>query len=82
MRRKQIIQGLKNSQRIRVIVNGVGFNTTVQDAVEMPFIDQRVAVWSALETIGREKIQGFGGQSRVYDDKMKTVVISTQVNLL
>ena len=82
MRRKQIIQGLNNSQRIRVIVNGVGFNTTVQDATEMPFTDQRVAVWNALEVIGREKIQGFGGQTTIYDAKMKTVVISTQVNLL
>ena len=82
MRRKQIVQGLNNSQRIRVIVNGVGFNTTVQDAVEMPFSDQRIAVWNALEVIGREKIQGFGGQTKIYDGKMQTVVISTQVNLL
>ena len=82
MRRKQIIHGLNNSQRIRVIVNGVGFNTTVQDAVEMPFSDQRIAVWNALEVIGREKIQGFGGQTKIYDGKMQTVVISTQVNLL
>jgi len=82
MRRKQIIHGLNNSQRIRVIVNGVGFNTTVQDAVEMPFSDQRVAVWNALEVIGREKIQGFGGQTKVYDGKMKVINIDFQVNLL
>jgi hypothetical protein len=82
MRRKQIIQGLNNSQRIRVIVNGVGFNTTVQDATEMPFSDQRVAVWNALEVISREKIQGFGGQTKVYDGKMKVVNIDFQVNLL
>ena len=82
MKRKQIIQGLKNSQRIRVIVNGVGFNTTVQDATEMPFSDQRVAVWNALEVISREKIQGFGGQTKVYDGKMKVVNIDFQVNLL
>jgi hypothetical protein len=82
MRRKQIIQGLNNSQRIRVIVNGVGFNTTVEGATEMPFSDQRVAVWNALEVIGREKIQGFGGQTKVYDGKMKVVNIDFQVNLL
>ena len=82
MKRKQIIQGLKNSQCIRVIVNGVGFNTTVQDATEMPFSDQRVAVWNALEVISREKIQGFGGQTKVYDGKMKVVNIDFQVNLL
>ena len=82
MGRKQIIQGLKNSQRIRVIVDGVGFITTVRDAVEMPFMDQRVAVWNALETIGREKIQGYGGQSRVYDYKMIAKIVDFQINLL
>jgi hypothetical protein len=82
MKRKQIIQGLKNSQRIRVIVDGVGFITTVQDAIEMPFTDQRAAVWNALEVIGREKIQGYGGQSRVYDYKMIAKIVNFQINLL
>jgi hypothetical protein len=82
MRKKSIIQGLKNSQKLRVIVNGVGFHTTVEGATEMPFSDQRVAVWNALEVIAREKIQGFGGQTKVYDSKMKVVNIDFQVNLL
>jgi hypothetical protein len=82
MRKKAIIQGLKNSQKIRVIVNGVGFNTTVDGMTEMSFTDQRVAVWQALETIAREKIQGYGGQTRVYDHKMQSVTIDFQVNLL
>ena len=82
MRRKQIIPGLKNSQRIRVIVNGVGFYTTVQGVTEMVFSEQRVIVYSALELIGREKIQGYGGQNRVYDSKMNVVTFDVQVNLL
>jgi hypothetical protein len=82
MRKKAIIQGLKNSQKIRVIVNGVGFNTTVDGMTEMSFTDQRVAVWQALETIAREKIQGYGGQTRVYDHKMQSVTIDFQVNLI
>jgi hypothetical protein len=82
MKRKQIIQGLKNSQKIRVIVNGVGFYTTVQGATEMPFDEQRVAVWNALEVIGREKIQGYGGQSRVYDYKMIAKIVDFQISLL
>ena len=82
MRRKQIIPGLKNSQRIRVIVNGVGFHTTVQDVTEMVFSEQRVIVYNALELIGREKIQGYGGQNRVYDSKMNVVTFDVQVNLL
>jgi len=80
--RKKIVPGLKNSQRVRVIVNGVGFYTTVQDAIQMPFSDQRVAVWNALETIGREGIQGFGGQTKIYDYQMKPTTIDVQVNLL
>ena len=82
MRRKQIIPGLKNSQRIRVIVNGVGFYTTVQGVTEMVFSEQRVIVYNALELIGREKIQGYGGQNRVYDSKMNVVTFDVQVNLL
>ena len=82
MRRKAIIPGLKNSQRIRVIVNGVGFHTTVQGVTEMVFSEQRVIVYNALELIGREKIQGYGGQNRVYDSKMNVVTFDVQVNLL
>lgn len=82
MSKKRIIQGLKNSQRIRVIVNGVGFYTTVLEATQLPFTEQRIAVWNALEVLGREKIQGFGGQTKVYNEKMKAVNIDFQVNLL
>ena len=82
MRRQAIIPGLKNSQRIRVIVNGVGFYTTVQGVTEMVFSEQRVIVYNALELIGREKIQGYGGQNRVYDSKMNVVTFDVQVNLL
>ena len=82
MRTKQIISGLKNSQRVRVILNGIGFYTTVQGVTEMVFSEQRVIVYNALELIGREKIQGYGGQNRVYDSKMNVVTFDVQVNLL
>ena len=78
MRRQAIIPGLKNSQRIRIIVNGVGFHdTTVQGITEMCFTELREAVWNALEVIAREKIQGFGGHY-----KMISKTIDFQVNLL
>ena len=82
MRTKQIISGLKNSQRVRVILNGIGFYTTVQGVTEMVFSEQRVIVYNALELIGREKIQGYGGQNRVYDSKMNVVTFDVQVNLV
>jgi hypothetical protein len=82
MRTKAIIPGLKNSQKIRVIVDGVGFVTTVEGMTEMCFTEQRAAVWNALEVIAREKIEGFGGQTRAYDYKMIAKIIDFQVNLL
>ena len=82
MRRKSIIQGLKNSQKIRIIVDGVGFHTTVQGMTEMCFTEQRVAVWQALEVIARDKLQGYGSQFRVYDYKMIAKNIQFQVNLV
>lgn len=83
MNRKQIIKGLKNSQRIRVIVNGVGFGGTISDMLDsMCFTEQRVAVWCALETIAREGITGYGGQNRLYDGKMQAQTVSFQVDLV
>lgn len=84
MRQKQIVKGLNNSQRIRVIVNGVGFGGTISDVLlnSMCFTEQRVAVWRALEVIARENITGYGGQNRVYDSKMQVETVSFQVDLV
>jgi hypothetical protein len=81
MRAKRIVAGLNNSQKIRVIVNGVGFHTTVQGMTEMCFTDQRVAVWTALERIAREGIRGFASRTAVYDDKMQKTYVDFQVDL-
>lgn len=82
MRQKRIIQGLNNNQKIRVIVNGVGFYTTVRGATEMCFTDQRAAVWTALEHIAREKILGWASRTAVYDDRMQKTYIDFQVDLI
>ena len=83
MRQKQIVKGLNNSQRIRVIVNNVGFGGTIGEILSsMCFTEQRVAVWRALEVMAREGITGYGGQNRVYDDKMQVETISFQVDLV
>jgi hypothetical protein len=82
MRQKRIIQGLNNSQKIRVIVNGVGFYTTVMGMTQMCFTSQRVAVWTALERIAREKILGFAGRTSAYDGKMQRTEIDFQVDLI
>lgn len=50
MRTKVIIDGFKNSQKFRVILNGVIIYTTVKDMAFNLFgqTDQRVAVWNAM----------------------------------
>jgi hypothetical protein len=82
MRKRQIIKGLNNSQKIRVIVNGVGFNTTVEGMTHMLFTEQRVAVWCALERISSEKIQGFASTSWFYNEKMEKSRVDFQVDLI
>lgn len=83
MRTKQIIKGLKNSQRIRVILDGIGFYTTVQGATELPFTNQRTAAWCALEGLAKEKNSTcFGTQVSVYNYKMQRSVIDVQVDLV
>jgi hypothetical protein len=82
MREKRIIAGLNNSQRVRVIVNGVGFYTTVKGMTEMCFTEQRVAVWTALERIAREGIGGLASRTSVYDSRMQKMDIDFQVDLV
>lgn len=82
MRIKRIIPGLNNSQRFRVILNGVGFMTTVEDMTNMPFRNQRVVVWQAMAVIAREKIQGYGTTTSVYNDSMQKESFDVQVDLV
>jgi len=79
---KRIIKGLKNSQKIRVIVNGVGFYTTVEGMTQMCFTEQKVAVWQALERIAAEKIQGFASSTTFYNEKLERERVDFQVNLV
>lgn len=51
MRTKTIIDGLKNSQKFRVVINGIFIgDCEVKDLVgsRFPQREQRVAVWDAL----------------------------------
>lgn len=81
MQAKRIIPGLKNSQRFRVILNGVGFMTTVADMDNMPFISQRMAVHSAMTTVAREKIQSITTTIRVYNDRLQEESFEVQADL-
>lgn len=57
MRTKTVIEGFKNSQKIRVIVNRVPLYTTVYDAAYNLFGDTtiRAAVWCAIEKLASSR---------------------------
>ena len=87
--RNRLVVGLKNSQKIRVIVNGVAFHTTVQGALEgMSFVDQRLAVSHVLTELGLGQLNltnvptGIGKPVRVYNHLNERVTIDVQIDLV
>ena len=55
MRTKQLYPGIKNSQKIRVMLNGIGIYTTVAETEHLfATTDHYYAVGSALERISHE----------------------------
>jgi len=81
MKTKAYIPGLKNSQKAFVIVNGVGWRTTVGQLSDMVFTTQSTAVRQVLESMAREKITGRSTTMRVYDHKMEPVSVEVQISL-
>ena len=57
MRTKTVIAGLKNSQKIRIIVNRVPVYTTVYDMAYNLFGDSqiRAAAWTATERLATQR---------------------------
>ena len=87
--RSRLVVGLKNSQKIRVIVNGVAFHTTVQGAMEgMSFVDQRLAVSHVLTELGlgqfnnTDRPMGIAKPVRVFNHKNERVTVDVQVDLV
>lgn len=79
MRTKTYIDGFKNSQRIRVIVDGVGFYTTVYGTTDMCTRPHRMAVQIALQNLAydrakakvrglKEMPMGFGFNYNYYEN--------------
>ena len=87
--RKRLVVGLNNSQKIRVICNGVAFHTTVQGALEgMSFVDQRLAVSHVLTELGLGQITFFDPITsvtrmvRVFNHKNERVSVDVQIDLV
>ena len=89
MRTKRYITGLDNSQKIRVICNGVGFYTTVKGAFDMCIHSQRVAVTSVLTSLGcdqslpeGQRPTGLGTRIKCYDHDGQQVSVDVQIDLV
>ena len=82
MRTKQSVPGFKNSQRVRAIVNGVGYITTIQDLVAGPFTTQTTALLNALHIIKTENCGGVGTTIRTFDHAMKEQSYQIQLDML
>ena len=84
MRTPRLIDGFNNSQKIRVIVDGVGFYTTVGGTSDIMTRKHRMAVQIALMNLRAHGGTGFGFNYQYYegttDNNASTV--SVQVDLL
>ena len=73
MKQPRLIEGLNNSQRIRVIVDGVGIHTTVRGAFDLVFYRHREAVVKALRSLAvsrstKENATGFATRFDIHQD--------------
>lgn len=82
MRTKQIIEGFKNSQKFRVVMNGIIIgDCQVKDLLGNRFQNttQRIAVWEALIELSatmrfrNPNAQSFGANLRGYDVQVDLV---------
>lgn len=83
MRKKQVIKGLNNSQKIRVILDGVGFYMTVGEIVNrFATVRHYEAVEQTLHIMASENCGGVGHRLTMYDNKMNQTSVDVQVDLL
>lgn len=87
MRTKTMFPGIKNSQKIRIMLDGFGMYMRVCDIPNICTGKHRAAVESAMCTLASsivagQKITGFGSGITVYNDKMQPTRIDTQIDLV
>jgi hypothetical protein len=86
MRTKVLYAGVKNSQKIRVMVDGFGMYMRVQDIDNICTRSHRNAVTCAMASLAKDlfngkKVSGFGSGVTVYNDKMESVRVDVQIDL-
>lgn len=83
MRQATVIKGLKNSQKIRVIVEGVAIYMTVgqTDAI-FGTTKHRLAVQNTLQLMVAEGCGGISHSVKVFDERMASSTVQVQVDIL
>ena len=88
MRKKRLIPYFNNSQKIRVFVDGIGLYMTIGQLETMfATTNHRVATWTALETLGLDRmkdpnISGIGTSVKIYDNALQSKLMHVQLDLL
>lgn len=87
MRTKVLFPGVKNSQKIRVMVDGFGMYMKVSDISNICTLTHRSAIESAMTTLASclekgQRISGFGSGISVYDGKMESVRVDVQIDMV
>jgi hypothetical protein len=87
MRTKQVIAGLNNNQKIRIMVDGFGMYMQVKNLDSICTSTHRWAVDSALvrlvSAMKKDSLTtGFGSRINVYNSKMESVSVDVQVDLV
>ena len=84
MRKQRLIAGFNNSQRIRVIVDGVGFYTTVGGTSDIMTRKHRMAVQTALMNLHANGGTGFAFNYNYYEGTTdnNASLVPVQVDLL
>lgn len=87
MRTRVEFPGIKNSQKIRVIINGFGMYMCVKDIRNICTGTHRAAINSAMcslsaDIVAGKKISGFGSNIVVYDAHMTPTRHDVQVDLV
>jgi hypothetical protein len=84
MRKPRLITGFNNSQKIRVIVDGVGFYTTVGGTSDIMTRQHRMAVQTALMNLHANGGTGFAFNYNYYEGTTdnNACLVPVQVDLL
>jgi hypothetical protein len=87
VRTKVMFPGVKNSQKIRVLVDGFGMYMRVCELPNICTSNHRAAIESAMISLSSSiaagnQITGFASGVMVYDDKMQNTRVDVQIDLV